>query len=232
MTVPGLFRRTDGYSEQSPEPDGGIAVVDSTLLKPVQLTQVRVCHFKKKPCELCGKGKAHAMHSPKATATCKGKWPRGCLTCGRNKGDYAHFGAPPSFNVWSGQGSTGTMAYKGLKDQWQKLLLGLLLESPLGRMTRVYVEGEITFPDAKSDRDQGNFRVLIEKALGDALVEGGYIRDDGWDQYQFGQLLMRLEPGESATRLMLFPHGAPPALSEFHHEGEQVTLIPEPMFED
>jgi hypothetical protein len=35
-------------------------------------------------------------------------------------------------------------------------------------------------------RDEGNFRVILEKALGDALVEGGWLSDDTPDLYRFG----------------------------------------------
>jgi hypothetical protein len=39
------------------------------------------------------------------------------------------------------------------------------------------VEGEVSFGDGR-ERDQGNHRVIVEKALGDALVRGGYLPDD------------------------------------------------------
>jgi hypothetical protein len=83
------------------------------------------------------------------------------------------------------------------------------------------VEGEVTFPDT-GRRDQGNYRVILEKALGDALVTGGWLRDDSWDHYEFGGLTMRVWPGESATRLMIFPMNPRPA--EFTHTGEQMEL--------
>jgi hypothetical protein len=37
-------------------------------------------------------------------------------------------------------------------------------------------------------RDEGNFRVILEKALGDALVEGGWLADDTADLYRFGAM--------------------------------------------
>jgi hypothetical protein len=50
--------------------------------------------------------------------------------------------------------------------------------------------GLCCFPD-RIRRDQGNFRYFIEKALGDALVAGGWLEfgglaDDDWDHYEFG----------------------------------------------
>lgn len=175
-------------------------------MEPVFIEQVRECHFQPKPCALCGEQKANRAHRPKKTATCVGKWPRGCLRCGRNKGDHCHFGAPASFNVWSGTGAAGTQAYKGVKDTWEAILTDLLNVSGLPRgLARVSVEGTVVFPDA-GERDQGNFRVIIEKALGDALERGGWIDRDDWSRYEFGQLTMAVEPGVSATRLVLFPY--------------------------
>jgi hypothetical protein len=201
-------------------------------LEPVVLEVVRECHFKQKPCALCGKAKGHANHTPKKTATCRqasgkvGSWPRGCDRCGRNKGDRAHFGAPPSFNVMaSGEGSGNAMVFMNMKQSWQAFFVELLQASGLPRgLERVYVEGEITFPDKRDDRDQGNFRVVIEKALGDALQEGGWLKRDSWDHYEFGQLTKREHPGESATRLMLFPVPPPQATPDIPHTGEQMEI--------
>lgn len=39
-------------------------------------------------------------------------------------------------------------------------------------------------------RDEGNFRVILEKALGDALVEGGWLEDDTSDYYRFGEVTL------------------------------------------
>jgi hypothetical protein len=68
------------------------------------------------------------------------------------------------------------------------------------------------FPDRRR-RDQGNHRFIVEKALGDALVAGGWLPDDTWEHYEFGGLAMRVERGESWTRLMLFPSGGVHALA-------------------
>jgi hypothetical protein len=35
-------------------------------------------------------------------------------------------------------------------------------------------------------RDEGNFRTIIEKSLGDALVNGGWLSDDTPEHYRFG----------------------------------------------
>jgi hypothetical protein len=198
----------------------------STGPEPVQIEVVRECHFKQKPCALCGQAKGHKNHTPKKTAECKGSWPRGCLRCGRNKGDRAHFGAPASFNVMaSGEGANNAHVFQNAKQTWQRFFVEALQKSGLPRgLEKVYVEGEITFPDHRDDRDQGNFRVIVEKALGDALQEGGWLKRDSWDHYEFGQLTKREVSGESATRLMLFPVPPPHAAPDIPHTGEQMRI--------
>lgn len=158
-------------------------------LQSVEIVIQRACHFKKK----------------------EGK-KRGCQRCGLAKGHVAHIGAPPSLNVFGGG---PTRVYLGMKQTWQRLLTTKLEESGLPRgLQRVVVEGEVTFPD-RGRRDQGNFRVLLEKALGDALVrgyedmEGGWLADDDWLSYEFGGLAYNYEHGVSRTRLLLFPSNVP-----------------------
>lgn len=78
------------------------------------------------------------------------------------------------------------------------------LPRPCGR---VLVEGEITFA-TRQRRDQGNFRVLIEKALGDCLTEHEWLEDDAFyptSFYEFGNLTARYEKGVKRLDLMLFP---------------------------
>lgn len=179
-----------------------IPVEEGPRLEPVQLEVVRQCHFKAKPCKACGLPKSNRVHTPKKTATCKFRAQRGCLRCGLNKGDAAHFGAPMSFNAL-GSGDPGV--YMTLKKNWQDVLTQRLEESKLPRgLERVFAEGDITFPD-RADRDQGNFRIVIEKALGDALEQGEWLDSDSWEHYEFGGLTQHYVAGESATRIVLFP---------------------------
>jgi hypothetical protein len=97
------------------------------------------------------------------------------------------------------------MMYANLKMLWGELLADALAESGLPQgLAAVMVEGEATFPD-RGRRDQGNYRFLLEKALGDALTTGGYIEDDDWQRFEFGNLTYRYERGVSRTRLMIFP---------------------------
>lgn len=158
-------------------------------LEPVLLEHVRVCHFKKKP-------------------DADGHRRLGCARCQRPKHDPSHMGAPPSMNTFARSGDG--FVYMNLKERWSALLRPLLDASGLPKgLAHVLVEGEATFPD-RGRRDQGNYRVLIEKALGDVLVAGGWLPDDTWDHYEFGNLSRSHQPGVSATRLVLFPTLPPP----------------------
>lgn len=155
--------------------------------EPVHIEIVRQCHFKRRPDE-------------------DGRRKLGCARCGRPKHDRAHMGQPPSLNPL---GSGDPTMYRAQKAQWQTLLAELLAATDLPKgLAHVLVEGEVTFP-TRQRRDQGNFRFLIEKALGDALVDGGWLDDDDWTRYEFGGLAASYEKGVSATRLMLFPTMAP-----------------------
>lgn len=163
--------------------------------QPVYLELTRACAFKKRP------------NDPST-----GKKRMGCDRCGMPKGHRDHMGQPPSFNpIVSGQGSGNAMVYQGQKKLWQSALTDLLQESGLPRgLTRVMAEGEAVFPDRRR-RDQGNFRVMLEKALGDALVSGfgevpgGWLPDDSWDHFEFGNLTYVHRPRVSATRLTILP---------------------------
>jgi hypothetical protein len=93
--------------------------------------------------------------------------------------------------------------YQSLKHRWQVRLSSLLADAGVPRgLAHVHAEGVAVFPD-RAARDQGNYRVLVEKALGDALVAGGWLRDDCWSMYEFGSLGYVYMPGVSQTRLRL-----------------------------
>lgn len=127
---------------------------------------------------------------------------RGCAVCGAAKTAVAHHGYPPSLNAL---GDGNRFAYRAMKTAWEARLIELIDGADLPRpLARVTVEGLLIVPDRKR-RDQGNFRVILEKALGDALVEGGWLEDDDWPRYSFGGLEARYVQGEAGLRLILFP---------------------------
>jgi hypothetical protein len=132
--------------------------------------------------------------------------PSGCATCGKGKMNAAHLGAPPSLN--EGGSGMNRMAFQSLKKAWQSALTEQLNASGLERgLAGVTVEGLIGFP-TRAERDQGNHRWMVEKALGDALVSGGWLQSDCFFpvcRYEFGGLQAVHHPGESWIRLSLFP---------------------------
>jgi hypothetical protein len=130
------------------------------------------------------------------------KTKRGCAVCRQAKMHPDHLGAPTSFQAATGSGNQ--FAYQNMKKAWQRLLHERLEASGLPRgLTHVLVEGQCTFPD-RTRRDQGNHRFMLEKAMGDALVAGGWLEDDDWSRYEFGGLSAVYEKGVSRTRLMVF----------------------------
>jgi hypothetical protein len=134
------------------------------------------------------------------------KWGgRSCRSCGQAKTHPDHHGYPPSLNAL---GDGNRFAYRNLKVAWETRFLQLLGDTDLPHgLGRVTVEGVITFP-TRARRDQGNYRFLLEKALGDALTAGGWLTDDDWTHYEFGGLQARYEKGVARTELLLFPSPA------------------------
>lgn len=98
--------------------------------------------------------------------------------------------APPSLNRIGARGNP--RQFHRRKKGWQQLLEGeLMLGSSSDvlprRVDRVTVTGRIEFM-VNRRRDEGNYRALIEKALGDALVNGGWLSDDTGEHFRFGEL--------------------------------------------
>lgn len=114
---------------------------------------------------------------------------------------------PPSINQVAvgraasrGAGIASTRAKKQLQSDLESMLLVERLPRPL-----VFVEAaaRLRFARRNSRRDEGNFRTPLEKALGDALTNGGWLLDDTPDTYHFGRLTFDPEPGEPRTQLLL-----------------------------
>jgi hypothetical protein len=114
-------------------------------LGPFFVTLRRECHYKAKP------GKA-----------------KGCARCGLAQDHLDHLGAPPSLN----DHTMDRIKFARMKEAWQRKL-GLALEKaglPRG-LESVHVEVLLGF-DTYRERDEGNVRWMLEKALGDTLVNG------------------------------------------------------------
>lgn len=126
---------------------------------------------------------------------------RKCVACGQDKLHPDH--GPFSYREF-GSGANRWL-YQATKRAWEDQLIRLLSTTDLPRpCTHVFVEGIMCFPDRRK-RDQGNMRFAVEKFLGDALQRGGWLLDDSWAEYSFGDLEYRYEKDRSWTRLVLFP---------------------------
>lgn len=112
-------------------------------------------------------------------------------------------GTPPSFN------SVGYRSHWAVgqrhKKQWQQWLSIALMEQGVPRgLDSVSVTATLRFKQRRR-RDEGNFRVILEKALGDALVEGGWLSDDTADRYHFGGLSL-LAPVERPETIVVLEY--------------------------
>ena len=109
---------------------------------------------------------------------------------------------PPSFNA-VGLHSHWRQGHRW-KKAWQSDIWVLLLASGLPKPLRhVEVTARLRFPQ-KRQRDEGNFRVILEKACGDALVAGGWLPDDSAEHYSFGRV--EFEASRGANRTILAVH--------------------------
>jgi len=92
--------------------------------------------------------------------------------------------APPSLNQigYRSHWSVGRKA----KREWEQMLGTALMVARVPRgLAAVSATAEIRFKQRRR-RDSGNFRALIEKALGDILQQGGWLEDDTPEHYSFG----------------------------------------------
>jgi hypothetical protein len=92
-------------------------------------------------------------------------------------------GTPPSLNA-IGYRSHWAVGRKA-KQEWEGWLSIALMEQKVPRGLRsVTAKATIRFKQRRR-RDEGNFRALLEKALGDVL-QNGWIPDDTPEHYRFG----------------------------------------------
>lgn len=106
---------------------------------------------------------------------------------------------PPSLNKLSGHHYHGK--YPAAKSRWEGILAMMFLAGKVPRgLSRVKVTAALRFPD-KRRRDSGNHRFMLEKAMGDALVKGGWLEDDDHHHFEFGALTFEDERGPKRTTL-------------------------------
>lgn len=108
---------------------------------------------------------------------------------------------PPSFNKVGHSGSR--WVWTATKKAWQETIEVALMQSGVPRR-RDYIEATafLRFPTRRS-RDAGNYRTLLEKCLGDALVNGAWLVNDTPDEFRFGDVIFEEELGPHRTRILL-----------------------------
>lgn len=110
---------------------------------------------------------------------------------------------PPSINQFGFGGRGVHMKMHRLKKSWEYLIWVTLLETGVPkRLKKVTAKACLRFK-TKRRRDEGNFRWILEKALGDVLQENGHLPDDTPDQYRFTELTFEEETGHPRTLLTL-----------------------------
>lgn len=92
-------------------------------------------------------------------------------------------GTPPSYNTLA---HAHWQRNRRVKQDWQERCEIVLLEARVPRGLELVTATARIFFKARRRRDEGNFRVILEKALGDALTNGGWLPDDTPDHYRFG----------------------------------------------
>lgn len=110
-------------------------------------------------------------------------------------------GTPPSFNQ-IGYRSHWAVGQRH-KLRWQGWIALALMEQKVPRRLKsASVTATLRFKQRRR-RDSGNFRVILEKACGDALVDGGWLPDDTSDLYRFDRVELFAPVDRPETILVL-----------------------------
>lgn len=108
---------------------------------------------------------------------------------------------PPSFNKvgHSGNRWSWTKAEKEWRGIFETLLMATGFPRDWEQITAVV---RLRFP-SKRRRDEVNYRTLLEKALGDALVNGGWLPDDTPEHFTFERVHFEQQTGKPLTTIEL-----------------------------
>lgn len=105
---------------------------------------------------------------------------------------------PPSINTRRGEHWAKT---RKRKQDWQDWFFLALLEQKVPKLKKVHATAAIRLPRSRR-RDEGNYRDVLEKALGDAL-QLQWLADDTPEFFTFGEVTFDKEPGRSRTIVRL-----------------------------
>lgn len=108
---------------------------------------------------------------------------------------------PPSMNTYS---HAHWRKFHSIKKTWQAIFAEelMVLRREIGRAGSVHATASLRFPQRRR-RDEGNYRAALEKALGDALVQGGFLVDDTPEYFTFGAVTFEEEKGANQTTVIL-----------------------------
>lgn len=110
---------------------------------------------------------------------------------------------PPSLNKFGSVGGGTPWPYIRAKQKWEGMFSIALMQQAVPRgLARVIASATLTFKQ-KRRRDEGNFRFLLEKALGDTLTGGGWLADDTPDAFRFDRVTFNEERGDPLTIVTL-----------------------------
>lgn len=106
---------------------------------------------------------------------------------------------PESFNVTNGaHWAKARKSKQNLQADMELMLMGLRMPRPLPGPLVAFAK--LIVPVDRR-RDEGNYRTPLEKSLGDALVNGGWLRDDTPDLFRFTTVEFELRAGVSETQI-------------------------------
>ena len=109
-------------------------------------------------------------------------------------------GTPPSYNETA---HAHWRKVNRVKQDWQERCELVLMEARVPRGLELVTATARIFFKQRRRRDEGNFRVVLEKSLGDALTNGGWLPDDTPDHYRFGKVELLSPAQVPLTQLTL-----------------------------
>lgn len=122
-------------------------------------------------------------------------------------------GTPPSLNRLMYR---NWRVHQKVKREWQGLLQQALMVSPLTKLQMVQdARPYMTPPRAivataelwfatRRQRDEGNYRSILEKCLGDALTNCWYLDDDDYTHFRFGTLRLHSDVVKPLGRTVVY----------------------------
>ena len=109
-------------------------------------------------------------------------------------------GTPPSYNQTAHAHWT---VNRKVKQDWQRHCELALMVARVPRGLEVVTATARLFFKERRRRDEGNFRVILEKALGDALTNGRWLPDDTPEHYRFGAVELLAPSSVALTEITL-----------------------------